>query len=84
MRLQLRFKGDYANEFGAHPKGYSRKWAAFYLIDKGEIIPGEVYQEPDYKDGGIYYNLWLDTDYQGRFKTRKELYSFVLKQLEAK
>lgn len=77
MKLQFRFKGDYAREFGKHPNGYSRKWRCFYLIDDNNNSIGQVYQEPDYNDGGIYYNTWIDGEYIGKFKTRQAIYKFI-------
>ena len=74
MRLQLRFKGDYAREFGPHPQGYSRVWKNYYLIDKGEPV-AVVEEEPDYSDGGTYYRFGINTDISGHFKTRRELYN---------
>jgi len=80
MKLQIRFQGNYENEFGKHPKGYSRKWKAYHILNQGVIIPGEVYQEPDYNDGGTYYKFWLYAEYKGIFKTRKELYKCIKKE----
>ena len=81
MKLQYRFGGDYAMEFGKHPQGYNRKWKAYHIIKDNEILSGEVYQEPDYEDGHFYFNLWLSGNYQGKFKTRKLLYNHIIKAI---
>ena len=84
MKLQLWFKGDYAREFGAHPKGYSRVWKVYHLIDNDKLICCKVEEEPDYTDGSTYFLLWRGEDYLGKFKTRKDLYKSVKKLLKEK
>jgi len=77
MKLKLRFQGDYANEFGKHPQGYSRIWKAYHIVNNEQVLPAEVWQEPDYTDGGIYFNLWKEGEYLGKFKTRQALYKAI-------
>lgn len=75
MKVKLAYQGDYANEFGAHPQGYSRKWKV-YNIYEGDTHKGILEVEPEYHPDRfkLYVNgiTPISADFIGAFQSKNE------------
>lgn len=72
MRLEKRYGGDYATEFGPHPKGYPRTWSVHHIID-GKRVVGECHIEPSYP-GQKYMAYTTTSGFIGTFRARRDMY----------
>jgi len=81
--IKTAYQGDYASEFGGHPKGYARKWKVEEVWHNEKYL-GAIECEPEYHNNrfkAYYGGTPTFGDYLGGFETHIEAVNALKSQI---